>query len=107
MIDSLNALPSKPRIIVASPIPAFRDIWTITDSVITNGIIPLLEKYTEKKNLEYLDLHSQFKNIEKVMQPDGIHPTDKGAAQIASLVAAAIKTDPKKATNSKKSKKKK
>ena len=107
MVDSLNALPSKPRIIVASPIPAFRDIWTITDSVITNGIIPLLEKYTEKKNLEYLDLHSQFKNIEKVMQPDGIHPTDKGAAQIASLVAAAIKTDPKKATNSKKSKKKK
>ncbi len=95
MVEELRALPTKPRIIIASPIPAFRDIWTITDSVITSGIIPELQKYTKKQNLEYLDLHSLFKNDGKtMMQSDGIHPTDKGAAQIATLVYDAIRNVP-------------
>ena len=100
MVDTLRTLPSKPRIILASPIPAFKDIWTISDSVIVNGVIPMLQKYAKEQKLEYLDLHSQFKNIDKVMQPDGIHPTDKGAAEIASLVAAAIKKESEKPTDS-------
>lgn len=92
MVDSLDALPTKPRIIIASPIPAFRDIWTITDSVIATEVVPQLEKYAKKKKLQYLDLHSLFKNEDgKQMQSDGIHPTNKGAAQIAGYVAEAIK----------------
>lgn len=93
MVDSLNALPSKPRIILATPIPAFRDIWTISDSTIREGIIPYIEKFAKKHKLEVVDLHSLFKDDGKMMQQDGIHPNDKGAGQLAEIVAGVIRKE--------------
>lgn len=91
LIDSLKALPTHPRIILCTPIPAIKETWTISDSVITNVIIPLIRKVADNNDLEVLDLHSSF-NTDKTMQSDGIHPNDKGAAAIAALVAEQIKT---------------
>lgn len=92
MIDSLRALPSNPRIILATPIPAFRDMWTISDSVITNQIIPIIQEVAKKNNLELLDLHTPFTN-EKWIQSDAIHPNSDGAAEIAKLVAEQLKKE--------------
>ena len=91
MIDSLQALPTKPRIILASPITAYKSTFGINDSIITAAIMPALQKFAKKKKLEYLDLHTLFKDDGKQMQSDGIHPNDKGAAQIAEIVAKRIK----------------
>lgn len=93
MIDSLKALPTNPRIILATPIPAFKDTWTLNDSVITNQIIPLIQQVAAKNNLEIVDLHSLFDDKSQV-QSDGIHPNDKGAARIAALVGDQIRKDP-------------
>lgn len=91
MVDTLRALPSKPQIYVCSPIPAAR-IWGISDSVIVNGEIPAIKRVVKKNKLAYIDLHSEFKPTEGMMQRDGIHPTDKGAAQLAKIIAAHINT---------------
>jgi lysophospholipase L1-like esterase len=92
MIDSLKALPSKPRILLCTPIPAYADTWGISDSVITNEIIPIIRKLAKKNKLEVIDLHSTFNNADsKQVLPDGIHPTAKGASQMAKLVFEAIK----------------
>lgn len=91
MVDTLRALPSKPQIYVCSPIPAAR-IWGISDSVIVNGEIPAIKRVVKKNKLAYIDLHSEFKPTEGMMQRDGIHPTDKGAAQLAKIIAAHIHT---------------
>jgi len=90
MVDSLRTLPTKPRIILASPITAYKPTWGINDSIIVSAIMPMLQKFAKKHRLEYLDLHTQFHDDGGLMQSDGIHPNDKGAAQIAKLVAAQI-----------------
>lgn len=91
MVDTLRALPSKPQIYVCSPIPAAR-IWGISDSVIVNGEIPAIKRVVKKNKLAYIDLHTEFKPTEGLMQRDGIHPTDKGAAQLAKIIATHIHT---------------
>ena len=91
MVDTLRALPSKPQIYVCSPIPAAR-IWGISDSVIVNGEIPAIKRVVKKNKLAYIDLHTEFKPTEGLMQRDGIHPTDKGAAQLAKIITAHIHT---------------
>ena len=110
MIDSLKALPAKPRICIATPIPAFKPSWTINDSVIVNGITPIIYKLAQKNKLEVIDLHSAFKdNDGKQMQRDGIHPTESGAKQMANIIAATLKAEPKVVTKAvaKKAKRKK
>ena len=104
MIDNLNALPSKPRIILAHPIRAFIDRWTITDSVITSEVIPAIDRVAQRNHLEVLDLHSVITD-NSLMLSDGIHPNTKGAAKMAEAVATAIK-EPKNIVDNKKSKKK-
>lgn len=91
MVDSLRAFPTKPRIILATPIPATPNRFDIQDSITTADIIPALQKFAKKKKLECLDLHALFHGEEGQIQSDGVHPTDKGAAQIAGLVAKQIK----------------
>ena len=93
IIDALKALPAKPRIYLCSPIPAFRDIWTISDSVIVNGEVPVIQKLAKKNKCQYIDLHTLY-NYRDLMQSDGIHPTAKGAGKIAGIVYEAL-TAPK------------
>ncbi len=93
MIDQLNALPSHPRIILAYPIKAFKDQWTITDSVITKEVIPAIDEVARRNRLEVLDLH-QVITDPKMILSDGIHPNTKGAALMAETVAKVIKTPP-------------
>jgi acetyl esterase/lipase/lysophospholipase L1-like esterase len=91
MIDSLKALPSKPRILLATPIPAYAETWGIRDSVIVNGVIPVIRKIAKKNKLEVIDLHSSFSNEDgKQVLPDAIHPTAQGAKQMANIIFEAI-----------------
>lgn len=90
MLDTLKQLPTKPRIIICSPIPA-ASTWTINDSVIVNGEMPALRRLAKKNHAEFLDLHSLFTDTDhKQMQRDGIHPTRQGAGQMARLIADCI-----------------
>ncbi len=110
MIDSLNPLvpvlnkkgkPTKkmqrsasPRIFLCTPIPAAHEQWGITDSVIVNEVIPMIENVARKNNLPVIDLHSQFDVKEKdFMQRDGIHPTERGAYRMAEIIAGEIKKE--------------
>jgi lysophospholipase L1-like esterase len=91
MVDTLKALPTHPSIYLATPIPAFKSTWNISDSVITNEIIPIIRKIAKKNKLNVIDLHEQFKDDEgNQMLDDGIHPNATGAAQMASIVATAL-----------------
>lgn len=92
IIDALKSLPTKPLIYLCSPIPAEKRTWSINDEVIVNEIIPILKKSVKKNKLNYIDLHSEFKNDGAQMQEDGIHPTDRGAVQMAKIIASHIKT---------------
>ena len=87
MIKSLG----KARIILCTPIPAFKSSWGINDSVIVNDIIPIQQEVARKYGLKVIDLHTLMANDEELVQPDGIHPNEKGVAKMAEIIAAAIK----------------
>jgi acetyl esterase/lipase/lysophospholipase L1-like esterase len=92
MINTLKALPSKPRILVATPIPAYAVQWGIRDSVIVGEVIPQIRKVAKKNKLQVIELHEKFDNSDnKQIQPDAIHPTAVGAAQMARIIYEAIK----------------
>jgi lysophospholipase L1-like esterase/predicted esterase len=82
---------SNPRVILCTPVPAYKASWTISDSVIVSEIIPIINKVAKKERLEVIDLHTLFQNNDgKQMQSDGIHPTEQGDAQMARAVFDAI-----------------
>jgi len=90
MIDALQALPSKPRILICTPIPALSAGWTISEKTIAEEVIPQIEKAAKKNKLELIDLHTAFADQQALYQEDGIHPTQQGARKLAEIVAKAI-----------------
>ena len=96
MVDSLRALPTNPRIIIAAPIPSFKNVWDIRDSVTVNAVIPQIQEFVKNENLEYLDLYNAMNSLENLQKEyllrDGVHPNEKGCQKIAELVAAKIKS---------------
>jgi lysophospholipase L1-like esterase len=95
-IDTLKALPSKPKIILAYPIRVFDNPFSIRDSVLTASIIPTIKELARKNHLQTLDLHSVFtpellqQSKSPLIQSDGVHPTKEGAAIIARKVMEEI-----------------
>lgn len=89
MVDSLKALPSKPKIYLCSPIPVFKPTWTMSDSIVVNGEIPIIKKIAKKNKCTFVDLHSLY-TYKDLMLDDGIHPNGKGAAKLAEIVYDAL-----------------
>lgn len=93
MIDKLQANGNKPRIMLCTPIPAFKPTWNINDSVIVNGITPIINKVAKKNKLEVIDLHTLYANDGDKMLADGIHPDAKGARRLAEIIASEMKKE--------------
>ena len=84
-------IPTTPAIYLCTPIPAFKPTWNINDSVIVNGIMPIIGKVAQRNGLKVIDLHARFAADGDKMQRDGIHPNDKGARRMAEIVAEELK----------------
>ncbi len=91
MIRTLQALPSKPKIYLAAPIPAFENPYGIREEVIAGEIIPLLRQAASEYGLEFIDLHTDFTGHREFVQEDGVHPNAAGVRRIAEVVSAAIR----------------
>lgn len=91
MIDQLKAVSPKCDIYLCSPIQAVKDTWGISDSVIVNQEMPIIQSIAKKNKCHFIDLHSLFKADKESMLSDGIHPSMKGCAQLAEIVAAELK----------------
>ena len=91
MVDALKANKNNPRIILCTPIPAFKPTWNINDSVIVNGITPIINKVAKKNKLQVIDLHTLYAHDGDKMLNDAIHPGAKGALRMAEIIAKALK----------------
>ena len=91
MVDALKANKNNPRIILCTPIPAFKPTWNINDSVIVNGITPIINKVAKKNKLQVIDLHTLYAHDGDKMLNDAIHPDAKGALRMAEIIAKALK----------------
>lgn len=90
MIDTLKTLDSKPQIYLCSPPPAYSSAWSISDSTIQSGIIPIVEGIAKRNNLPIIDVYNGMTSMSDLF-PDGIHPNEKGIKIMAEIVAKGIK----------------
>ena len=89
MIAKLN--PKRTKIILCTPLPAFKQSWNINDSIIVNGVIPVQQEVAKKYKLQIIDLHTLFANETALLFDDGIHPNEKGVQRMAEIIADALK----------------
>lgn len=92
MLEALKALPSKPKVYLCSPIPAFKPTWNINDSIIQNEEMPVIKKLVKKYKTGYIDLHALY-TYRDLMLDDGIHPNGKGAEKLAGIIYDALRKD--------------
>ncbi len=93
MIDEFKNLPARPDIYLAYPVKATSAAFDISDSVIVNGIIPMIQELARKNGLKVIDLHSVSDGHSEWFIRDGIHLNKKGATAIAEEVKKAILAD--------------
>ncbi len=94
MVTTLRSAAKKPRIILCTPIPAFKPSWKINDEVILNDIIPTQQKVAKKFGLEVVDLHTLFADAADLVQSDGIHPNEKGAQRMSEIIFELLSKQP-------------
>ncbi len=92
LIDSFQALPSRPYIYLCLPIPADGEVWTIRDSVIEHEVLPRILAVAKERQLPVIDLYKPLKPYPELLQ-DKIHPTRGGAMIIAEEIARRILLD--------------
>jgi lysophospholipase L1-like esterase len=88
MITELKALPSKPFIILCTPVPAYSQGWGIRDSVIKEEM-PLIQAIARENKLKLINLYEPLSNHSEWYQ-DGIHPNELGLAEMARVISEKV-----------------
>lgn len=88
-INSFRNLASKPKIIISYPCKAYNDSWGISDSVIVNGICPIIKKISYDMGTTLVDMYTETSDVPDLF-PDGIHPNVEGATKIAEKFYSII-----------------
>ena len=95
LVRSFQELESKPMVWVCYPAPAYPGRWGITDKVMKEEVVPLIDKVSKEAGVRIIDLYAALSN-KKEMFPDRVHPNAAGAKVMATTIHGAIgKTLPK------------
>jgi acyl-CoA thioesterase-1 len=92
LADEFAALPSKPTVLLALPVPVHRPNFGINQEALDEQL-PMTREVAKGKNLRTIDLFEALKPHAGFF-PDGIHPNAEGAAKMAETVAEALKALP-------------
>jgi lysophospholipase L1-like esterase len=92
LINSFRQLDSKPKVWICYPVPAYPGRWGITDTVMKEEVVPLIDEVAKQTNVEIIDLYAALSN-RKSLFPDTVHPNADGAKVMAETIHSEI-TDP-------------
>jgi len=90
MIATFRRLPAKPKLYVCIPVPATGCKGGIRDSVIVNGVIPVIRKVAQEEKIPLIDLYEALRPCHPECFPDRVHPDGKGASVLATAVYKAL-----------------
>ena len=82
-----------PQIYACFPPPVFKDGFGITNSVIRDQILPIIDSVGRSSHTLAIDFYSLMQG-DSVLFPDGIHPNASGYAHMAEIAYDAIMNSP-------------
>ncbi len=89
LIDSFAALSSRPDIWICKPVPAFKLNFSITNEIIRDEIIPLIDGIVGQRDVRVIDLYTPLLGASEYF-PDGIHPNAEGAGLMAEIIVPML-----------------
>lgn len=89
LIDSFAQLSSNPEIWICKPVPVFSELGGITDTIVQNEIVPLIDEIAQQRDVRVIDLFTALSGASDLF-PDGVHPNAQGAELIAKAIVHAI-----------------
>lgn len=89
LIRSFQSLESRPIVWICKPVPIYTEHKGMTDPVIRNEIIPLVEETAAKAGVGIIDLNAVLSHAAELF-PDGVHPNAEGAGMMARTIAVEI-----------------
>ena len=93
MVAEFRKINPKMQIYVCLPPPVFKDGYGITNSIIRDQIIPLIDSVRKTNNTLLIDNNTPMLNMSDLF-PDGIHPNAAGYTVMANTTLNAIKNSP-------------
>lgn len=97
MVREFQQLPSHPTVYLCDPVPAYPGRWGISNQVIHDQVIPLVNEVAKEQHCPTINLYRALSN-KKDLFPDTVHPNPKGAKLMAEAVAKAIRGNSSRAT---------
>ena len=88
MVADSQALPSRPRIWICLPPPAFPGQWGI-DAGRIREMLPVIRRVARRQGVPVIDLHAALQDHPEFF-PDQIHPDVRGSIEIARHVYRAL-----------------
>ena len=85
-IDTLKSLDPSPEFWICLAVPAYKEIWDISDQTIKNGVNPEIKKVALEKGVRLIDLYATMLNKKEMFLDDGIHPNAMGAEEMAKII---------------------
>lgn len=101
MINELQALPSKPVVIICLPVPAYGINFRINDTIVNNQLQSLVKTVSKSNKVILVDLHKPLSGHAEWF-PDKIHPTKEGAGEMALVLSKKLLKKKKKIKKRKK-----
>ena len=92
LIQSFRNLSSQPEIWICMVVPAYRDIWDISDSTIQFGVNPKILNVANKEMVNLIDMYHTMSGKPEMFLDDGIHPNAAGAKEMAEIIYNIITT---------------
>lgn len=89
LVESFQALPSKPQVLLSNPVPVQKRRWGMTEENITQGVMPRVKQVADQMGLAVVDFHEAVP-AEAQYFSDGIHPNAAGAGLMAEEALKAL-----------------
>ncbi|MBC8405690.1 MAG: alpha-L-fucosidase [Planctomycetes bacterium] len=89
LIQSFRIVNPLARIILCTPLPAWKEGDSINGKRIAEEVIPLVRSVASEEGLEIIDLYTPFTG-NKGWFADGVHPNPHGALAVARRVAETV-----------------
>jgi len=90
LIRSFQELESSPNVWICYPVPAYPGRWGITDTVMKDEVIPLIDEVSRQTRAEIINLYAALSDKAELF-PDSVHPNAAGAKIMAEVIAEKIK----------------